>query len=113
MYASNTHAGMTQALFEKWLRKLDLEFKCGKMNVLLVIDNCPAHRCVKGQEATQFLPPNTIAAVKPLDYGVMKNLKAHYRRLLLQRILLDMDSGMPYTVTLLTAIACCQMHGTQ
>ncbi|XP_064463461.1 tigger transposable element-derived protein 4-like [Ornithodoros turicata] len=105
-YAANSCAWTTQELFKQWLRKLDLEFKCAKRNVVLVIDNCPAHGCVEGLEAIklEMLPPNTTASLHPMDQGVIQNLKVNYRRLLLQRMLLYMDNNMAYDVTLLSAI---------
>lgn len=105
-YAANTRAWMTQALFEDWLRKLDLELKQANRHVLLIVDNCPAHGVVEGLEAIQleFLPPNTTAVLQPMDQGVIKCLKMTYRKFLLKRMLVCMDSSMPYDITLLSSL---------
>lgn len=52
----------------------------------------------------EFLPANTTAKLQPMDQGVISSLKRHYRRSLLQRMLLCMESDKQYTVDLLTAL---------
>ena len=51
--------------------------------VLLFMDNCPAHTAgildIANVEV-RFLPPNTTSKLQPLDGGIIRALKAHYRR---------------------------------
>jgi hypothetical protein len=53
-------------------------------NVLLLMDNCPAHTAAGtlefGNIEVKFLPPNTTSKLQPLDGGIIRTLKAHYRR---------------------------------
>ena len=40
-----------------------------------------------------FLPPNTMSVSQPMDQGVIKCLKAHYRRLLVRLMIQRLDGG--------------------
>ena len=50
--------------------------------IALVLDNCTAHPNVSGLTNIMlvFLPPNTTAKTQPMDTGVIRNIKAHYRK---------------------------------
>ncbi len=62
---------------------------------MLLVDNCSAHSEDAGEGLTNisvaFLPPNTTSVMQPLDAGLIRALKAHYRRLISQLILNKMD----------------------
>ena len=49
--------------------------------IALLIDNCPAHPSTSDLTNVQlvFLPPNTTSVLQPMDQGVIRSLKAHYR----------------------------------
>jgi len=87
---------MTSNLFTQWSKKLDRRFKREDKTVALVLDNCPAH---PGQVpgltniTLFFLPPNTTSKTQPLDLGIIQNLKMHYRKELLLRVIKAMDSA--------------------
>ncbi|XP_064475752.1 tigger transposable element-derived protein 4-like [Ornithodoros turicata] len=104
-YASNSKSWMTQALFEQWLREMDRRFVRENRKVMILVDNCPGHGNVSGLFSIrlEFLPPNTTAKLQPMDKGVIRSLKRHYRRSLLQRMLLCMETGKEYQVNLLTS----------
>ena len=57
-----------------------------------------------------FLPKNTTSRLQPLDAGIIKNFKVHYRRILLKHTLAQIDgtdltaSSIVKTVNVLTAI---------
>ncbi|XP_049271294.1 tigger transposable element-derived protein 6-like [Rhipicephalus sanguineus] len=92
---------MTMAVFENWLREEDARFTRQDRKVVLIVDNCRAH----GQSITlEFLPANVTAVIQPMDQGVIQNIKVHYRRQLLHRMLLCADTGKSYNVDLLAAI---------
>jgi hypothetical protein len=38
-----------------------------------------------------FFPPNMTSVVQPMDQGIIKNVKHHYRTLLVQNLLQDGD----------------------
>lgn len=102
-YTANRKAWMTREIFKQWLIKLDRKFELSSRKVLLIVDNCSAHTADVDLKAIKlvFLPPNTTAALQPMDQGVIKNIKSFYRRHMLERLVLC--AGM-HTVTLLTAL---------
>ncbi|KAK8771219.1 hypothetical protein V5799_025538 [Amblyomma americanum] len=101
-YVANRKAWMTGELFKQWLMKVDKKFeRCGR-KILLLVDNCSAHKIEVQTNAVElaFLPANTTAVLQPMDQGIIKNLKTFYRRHILERIILCQN----YEVTLLSAL---------
>ena len=72
---------MDSQIFEEWVRKLDRTFRMEGSKIALLIDNCPAHPSVSDLTNVQlvFLPPDTNSVLEPMDQGVIRSLKAHYR----------------------------------
>ncbi|XP_072143609.1 tigger transposable element-derived protein 4-like [Dermacentor andersoni] len=105
-YESNSKAWITRALFNKWLHTEDARFLRQKRRVLFLVDNCPGHGTVIGLKSIQleFLPANTTALLQPMDQGVIQALKAHFRKGLLQRMLVCMNQNKEYKVDILGAI---------
>lgn len=105
-YESNSKAWMTQALFSKWLHTEDVRFSRQNRKVLFLVDNCPGHGIVTGLKSIQLelLPANTTALLQPMDQGVIQALKAHFRKGLLQRMLLCMSQEKEYKVDILGAV---------
>ncbi|XP_037564678.1 tigger transposable element-derived protein 4-like [Dermacentor silvarum] len=106
IYKHNKKAWMTAQLFEEYVRQLDRRFAAKKRNVLIVLDNASAHVDLDNLTAIKllFLPPNTTALAQPLDQGIIRSVKQTYRKNLLRRMLLVMDSGKTYTIDLLGAV---------
>ncbi|KII69932.1 Tigger transposable element-derived protein 4 [Thelohanellus kitauei] len=48
-----------------------------------------------------FFPPNTVSNSKPVDQGIIENLKHHYKKLLLCHMLQAIDEGKEFNLTLL------------
>lgn len=104
-YEANKKAWMTGSLFEKWLRQVD--GKMGRQNrkIAMVVDNCPAHPKIKLDNIELvFLPPNTTSVTQPMDGGVIRNLKLHYRHYLALRRLAAAEMNTPFKWNLLDAI---------
>ena len=80
-YKSQKKSWMNSEIFEEWIRKLDRKFLTDERNIALIIDNCPAHPSISNLTNVQlvFLPPNTTSILQPMDQGVIRSLKAHYR----------------------------------
>lgn len=105
LYRSNKRAWVTQELFKDWFSNHFVsEARAHARNVglpdnakiVLLIDNCPAHplaeHLVKDNVFVSYLPPNCTALIQPMDQGIIKNLKCHYRKKLLQKIVHCEDS---------------------
>ena len=105
-YEANAKAWMTGDLFRKWLQTWNNKLVLKSRNVLLIVDNCPAHP--KDVDLTnitvKFLPPNTTAKLQPCDQGIIQCLKVHYRHQLLMKTVTAMDSGKDLKITVLDAM---------
>ena len=94
-------------MFEEWVRDLNKKFESEKRKVALIIDNCPAHPIIDNLSDIKlvFLPPNTTSVNQPMDQGIIRCLKANYRKQLVKLILCTLDSNKPLPkVSLLTAL---------
>ena len=105
-YEANSKAWMTSTLFEKWLRKLDFQMRKSDRKIAMVLDNCTAHPNISGLTNIKlvFLPPNTTAKTQPMDAGVIRCLKAHYRNSLAKLRLLAFEEKRDFKVDVLEAI---------
>jgi hypothetical protein len=65
-----------------------------KRSIVMIVDNCPAHPHVKGLKSMKlvFLPPNTTSVTQPMDQGVIRNLKLHYRKLVIKKKIRAIDT---------------------
>lgn len=99
LYRHSKNAWMTSDIFTKWfheefvpsvrkhLRSLKIEERA-----VLTLDHCPAHppadilQSRDGNIRVMFLPKNTTALIQPLDQGIIRAFKAHYRRELLSAL---------------------------
>ncbi|KAH6946446.1 hypothetical protein HPB50_013650 [Hyalomma asiaticum] len=93
-YANNKKAWMTGD-FCQWLMDFDKGTSAKKREVLLLIDNCSTHHVSAHLSAVEvlFLPPNTTAKLQPMDQGVIANFKVHYRRRVIKRLLIDIQTA--------------------
>lgn len=105
-YESNHKAWMTSEIFTNWLAKLDKTIQNQNRKICMIVDNCPAHPKVKGLKAIEltFLPPNTTSHTQPMDQGVIKNLKTHYRKQVILRQLQAADKKEELQITILDAL---------
>ena len=95
---------MGSALFEKWV--INAEFKAKERKVALIIDNCPAYPETENLSRVKliFLPPNTASSVT-MDQGVIRSLKAHYRKRNVRVIFTNLNQDKPIPkISLLKAI---------
>ena len=81
-YRNQMKSWMTSEFFEEWVRKLDRMFRDKARNIVLIIDNCPAHPDVSNLTNVKlvFLAPNTTSVLQLMDQGFIRSLKAQYRR---------------------------------
>ncbi|XP_032225117.2 LOW QUALITY PROTEIN: tigger transposable element-derived protein 6-like [Nematostella vectensis] len=88
VYKYNRKAWMTSPLYTEHILDLDRQMRLQNRKILLFEDNAPSH--VKDIELTNikvvFYPPNTTSRLQPLDQGIIKNLKAFYRKKLLEKV---------------------------
>ena len=110
-YLSQRKSWMDCVLFEEWMRDVNKKFQAEGRKVALIIFNCPAHPVIENlsQAKLVFLPLNTTLVSQSMDQGVIRCLKAHYRKRSVKLILRSLDSDKPLLkVSVLNsfAIAC-------
>ena len=70
--------------------------------IAIVLHNCTAHGLTNIKPV--FLPPNTTVKTQPLDSGVIRCLKAHYRKSFAKLRLLAFEEKKDFTVKILEAM---------
>lgn len=77
----------------EWLLAFDKSMKKQKRKVVLFMDNATSHPPEMKLKHVKIilLPANTTSHCQPLDQGIIQNMKVHYRRMLMSRILLEID----------------------
>lgn len=105
-YWSNKNAWMTTKLFEDWLKAFDEDMEEQHRKVLLLLDNCSAHKvsCPLKAVRLMFLPPNTTSVLQPLDKGIIRSLKCSYRKRLVTQLVFDMDRRQPTAINMKTTL---------
>ena len=95
-YFNQDNAWMTGEILHQVLALFNRRMSNEKRSVILFIDNAGCHpEDVVGKYSNikvVFLPANTTSKLQPLDLGIIKNFKCHYRRLLLRFILAKIES---------------------
>lgn len=111
--SSNKKAWMNNTVFKEWLTDVNSSMRRQGRKILLMLDNATSHGKESDYELSnicvKFLPANTTSHLQPLDQGIIRTFKAHYRRHLLKALISTMDSSENVTelcknVTLLDAI---------
>uniref|UniRef100_A0A1X7VAJ2 DDE-1 domain-containing protein n=1 Tax=Amphimedon queenslandica TaxID=400682 RepID=A0A1X7VAJ2_AMPQE len=86
---------MTGNILDNVLSKLNAKLRKDGRNVLLFIDNAGCHLpkfCDKYIKITiAFLPADTTSVLQPLDPGIIKPFKVHYRTSLIRFVLARFD----------------------
>ncbi|KAF7685383.1 Tigger transposable element-derived protein 6, partial [Cucumispora dikerogammari] len=88
-YTSSRRAWMTSEIFNDWLSKWNTKLKKNNKKILLLLDNCPAHKCRDqlSQIELMFLPKNSTGELQPLDNGIIRTFKANFEKYKLNFIL--------------------------
>jgi len=94
-YYDQKKAWMTGEIMETVLGKLNARLSHTNRSILLLMDNAGCHpdylQTKFSNIKTCFLPANTTSKLQPLDLGIIKNFKVHYRRFLLRYVLSKID----------------------
>lgn len=82
---------MTRELFTQWLLQFDNTMTKKQKKVLLIVDNCSAHMVNVRSSNVQleFLPPSCTSLLQPLDQGIIRCVKAEFRKRLVQCLLIN------------------------
>lgn len=102
-YYTNVKVQMDSVIMFSILNKVNQKLAWLKTKVILFLDNVSSHSsCMVGKYSNTnvvFLhKTNTTSHLQPLDGGIIKNLKAHYRKLTVKHKLSKTD-GSTLTAT--------------
>ncbi|KAH9468531.1 hypothetical protein Pst134EA_033366 [Puccinia striiformis f. sp. tritici] len=87
-YYNNGNAWMTSEIFENWLLTWNSKLRAEKRSILLLVDNFRGHAVPEDGMSNirvEFFAPNLTSHVQPLDAGIIKCLKSHYRKKAISR----------------------------
>ncbi|XP_064361652.1 tigger transposable element-derived protein 3-like isoform X2 [Dromaius novaehollandiae] len=85
-YRASGLARMTAPLFAEWLQEFNEEMQRKGKSVVLFLDKHEAHPYLELSNVRMVFVPPAAALAQPLDRGVIRDLKGHYRRRLLTRL---------------------------
>ena len=96
-YFANPKAWMNINIMNTILNKLNRKMVRQGRKILLLLDNVSSHSPDIKESFSNikvvFLPKNTTSRLQPLDAGIIKNFKVHYRRLLIKHTLATIHEG--------------------
>lgn len=98
VWQSSEIISMTSEAMQEWLLYF-YSYIGARRSVILLLDNVQAHK--KGVELTppppniriQWLPPGTTSRYQPLDQGINRTLKNHYRQIWLKHMIQKLYDG--------------------
>lgn len=78
-------------IYARWALRFDADMRRQNRQVILLCDNASSHKKFDAMKLTnvcvEFLAPKLTAFIQPLDAGVIRCFKAHYRRGFLRKVL--------------------------
>ncbi|CAF1143326.1 unnamed protein product [Adineta steineri] len=94
-WCSNKTSWMNAFLFTRWLNEFDKMMQKHNRKIILFLDNAPVHPTdVKLTNINlKFFPANTTSKSQPLDQGIIRCFKVHYRKQLVQYLIANADSA--------------------
>ena len=94
-YFNQEKAWMNGEIMDQVLSKINYQLWIKSSLIILFMDNagCHPHELTDQFSIIKiiWLPANTMSKLQPLDPGIIKNFKAHYRKLLLRYVLSKID----------------------
>ncbi|XP_065678245.1 tigger transposable element-derived protein 4-like [Hydra vulgaris] len=96
-YKNQLKSWMTGDLLTEWVIKLDSFFRAQVRKVAFLVDNCSSHPHIEGLSNINliFPLPNTTSVLQPMDQGVIRSLKAHYRHKIVRLCIKAVDNNEP------------------
>lgn len=95
-YKNAARAWMTSDLFKEFLRAWDVKLRLKNRHVLLLLDRCSAHPVTLSPPLAniklQFLQANATSVLQPLDQGIIRSMKVHFRTKLVQYLLFRLEN---------------------
>jgi hypothetical protein len=85
---------MTAATMEEWVNMFNAKMKKENTNVILFLDSATCHTEVTlSNVKIAWFPANATSVLQPMDMGVIYIFKSHYRRFLMQSLILNVEEA--------------------
>lgn len=101
MYQTNKKAWVRGDIFESEIRYFDCRMRNETWKIAMMVANCLAQpQILLENVGLIFFLPNTMSVTQPMGAGSIKNLKFHYRRILVGRRLAaaeNAENGQDWT----------------
>ncbi|XP_018079558.1 jerky protein homolog [Xenopus laevis] len=105
-YTANKQAGISREIFQDWFENhfvpearahcMSVGLSCDA-KIMLILDHCPTNPkpefLVKDNVFAVCLPPDCTSFIQPLDQGILRLFKSHYKSEFLQRMLTACSKG--------------------
>lgn len=88
-YTNSYKSWMTSTIFQEYLKELNKIMAENNRKILLLVDNAPSHivREDLSHIRVEFLPKDTTSVLQPLDQGIIRSFKAHYKNILINYLI--------------------------
>lgn len=90
-YKSNKTTWMTSNIFREWLQSTNDTFFKENRKVLFFLHSTPSHPFIALSNITLCFLPNSPSFLQPLDHGIIRTLKANYRKSLMKHLIVSLD----------------------
>ncbi|KAG8224729.1 hypothetical protein J437_LFUL004899 [Ladona fulva] len=92
-WKNNENAWNTASIMEEWLKNFNSDMKKKGRKVILFLDSAACHPKIRlSNVELAWLPTNASSVTQPMNQGVIRSLKALYRKHLLRSLLCAVDS---------------------
>jgi hypothetical protein len=95
-YRNNAKAWMTANIYREWIQQWDFELGAKNRRILLLQDNFSGHIIPDSLQniRVENFKPNLTAHIQPMDQGIIRCFKAHYRSKYIHRAINRYDAGV-------------------
>lgn len=99
-YTHTSKAWMTEDVMMAWLARWNAKLNAERRRIHLLLDNASSHDVDSTQLSNiklHFLPPNMTAHIQPLDQGIIRAFKAHYKSRLVRKLIsgIELNNSLP------------------
>lgn len=105
-YEYNQKSWMTSSIFKKFLQQWDMELFQNFKKALVLVDDCIVHSQFDELRSIKvvFFPSNNTTLIQPMNQGIIKSFKLHYKKQLLLQHVKQIENNQNIKINLFHAI---------
>lgn len=105
-YEFNQKSWMTSSIFRKFLRQWDLELFQNFKKALVLLGDCTVHSQFDELRSIKvvYFPSNKTTLIQPMNQGIIKSFKLHYRKQLILHHLKQIENNQNAKINIFHAI---------